>query len=282
MRILESRTVRYSSPRRFNDPFDVQSGLHLDFDPTTLPQRILDRYKELAQSENKPNVDSSNPHGKCLLLLWQNRERGFPSELQALLRPQFEELTNAYLTCQKQYQQIWWDDFLPRLRVFCVTEEKDNLLMWAHYADSHAGVVFEFAVLPEQDNPLCAAGKVVYQKNPTALFTLDQILDDVTGIRTIETAEMLRRYGEYAYLKCDVWAYEKEWRVWDLPTDGKGESFGDYTLREGEIAGVYFGCKSTDENRKAISSITRTHFPNAELFTASKARDAFSLVFEAL
>src|ERR1700733_10233159 len=250
IKILESRTVRYSSPRCFNDPFDIQSGLHLDFEPSTLPQHILDRYNELAKSEKKPTVDSANLFGKCLLLLLQNRERGFPSALQELLRPQFEELTEAYVTCQKQYQEMWWDDYLPRLRVFCVTEEHSNLLMWSHYADSHTGVVFEFAVQPEQDNALCAARRVIYQKAPTALFSLDQILDDVTGIKTIEKSEMLERYREYAYEKSDMWAYEKEWRVWDLPTDNNGKLVTDYSLREDEITGVYLGCNSTDGHRK--------------------------------
>jgi hypothetical protein len=43
VKILESSAVRYSSPILFNDPFDVQSGLHFDFDIDLLPDKLLDR-----------------------------------------------------------------------------------------------------------------------------------------------------------------------------------------------------------------------------------------------
>jgi hypothetical protein len=47
VKILTSSAVRYSSPVLFNDPFDVQSGLHFDFDIDLLPDKILDRIEVL-------------------------------------------------------------------------------------------------------------------------------------------------------------------------------------------------------------------------------------------
>lgn len=41
--VLKTKTIRYSSPLRFNDPFDVQSGLHFDFDLGTFQEKVLDR-----------------------------------------------------------------------------------------------------------------------------------------------------------------------------------------------------------------------------------------------
>ena len=67
----------------------------------------------------------------------------FPKErMRVVFRPWLVSMTQKMVALQTQYQETWWKDFLPRLRVFSVTEEKDNLLMWAHYAKDHTGVVF--------------------------------------------------------------------------------------------------------------------------------------------
>src|SRR5262245_13045540 len=67
--ILRSGVVRYSSPLTFNDPFDVQSGLHFDFDLSTLHGRLLDRLEQLATQAPEPKVDASDPWGKLVLLI---------------------------------------------------------------------------------------------------------------------------------------------------------------------------------------------------------------------
>jgi hypothetical protein len=59
--ILNSQMVRYSSPGSFNDPFDVQSGLHFDFDLTTLHGKVLDRLLEFATQATEPQVDAADP-----------------------------------------------------------------------------------------------------------------------------------------------------------------------------------------------------------------------------
>ncbi len=57
----------------------------------------------------------------------------------------------------------WWHTFRQNLRVFCVSEINDDLLMWAHYSDCHRGAVFKLKCIPELDGPLCAAVPILYQ-----------------------------------------------------------------------------------------------------------------------
>jgi hypothetical protein len=40
--ILDSCTLRWASPVMFNDPFDVQFDLHLDYDEASLIQLVCD------------------------------------------------------------------------------------------------------------------------------------------------------------------------------------------------------------------------------------------------
>ena len=70
--VLRSKTFRYSSPLLFNDPFDFQSGLHLDFDVATLPSKIFDRLEQIASSQNEPVVDAEDPWGQLAKTVWLN------------------------------------------------------------------------------------------------------------------------------------------------------------------------------------------------------------------
>ena len=87
---------------------------------------------------------------------------------------------------QGQLQAKWWEDFLPRLRVFSVSETNDNLLMWAHYAKDHTGVVFEFRVLAEQDNPLCIAKPILYSTYPLPLFSEAEYIEHIVSERGLD------------------------------------------------------------------------------------------------
>jgi hypothetical protein len=280
VKILESSAVLYRSPIQFNDPFDVQSGLHFEFDVDSLPDKILDEIERLVSMEQKPDIPDADL-GKSVLHMWEMiKARGFfPRErARSLLRPVLATLSNAAVVFQQQYQRAWWTEFLPRLRVFSVSEVRDNLLMWSHYSKEHTGVVFEFRVMPEQDNPLCAARPVQYRAVPPPFFTEREWLDEFFGLRDLPATDL---YFRYAYVKSDVWAYEKEWRVWDLLPQVEDKLYSSYPLRQDEVAAVYFGCRIAPDIKAQILRLMSAH-PNAVAFQARKASDEFKLRFDAL
>src|SRR5947209_3099155 len=142
IKILERSTVRYSSPLIFNDPFDVQSGLHFPFDITALHEKALGRIRSLATAETRPEVDETDDWGKSIIVMWENRhKKGIP---ESFLRSMLAPLKDRIVLYQKQCQYLWRIEFLPRLRVFSVTEDPENILMWSHYANNHTGAVFAF------------------------------------------------------------------------------------------------------------------------------------------
>jgi Protein of unknown function (DUF2971) len=151
-----------------------------------------------------------------------------------------------------------------------------NLLMWAHYAKDHTGVVFQFRVLAERDNPLCVAKPVQYYRKPPPFFTEDQLLEGIVSTCPIEPDAALL---QYATIKSDIWAYEKEWRVWDLERQVHHQRYTDYPLYPNEIGAVYFGCRIDPDMKAAIMHLLSSH-PNARAFQARKARDMYRLDFD--
>jgi hypothetical protein len=222
-------------------------------------------------------VDINGPWIQAMKLMREKYAiHGFPREqMWKLLALSFEKLKECVVATQLKYI-AWWRDFLPRLRVFCVSEERDNLLMWAHYSKDHTGVVFEFNVLPEQDNSLCVAKKVEYLPRPPVFFTESDWVESILGLRRLDT-EVL--YWRYAYIKSDNWAYEREWRVWDLLEDEAEELYSDYSLIPREIAAVYLGCRIQESDKVRIISLVTEQYPGVPLLKASKSNSEFKLDF---
>mgnify|MGYP001573316075 FL=1 len=278
--ILETATVRYSSPLLFNDPFDIQSGLHFDFDILAFPDTVLNRIRQLVESEQAPELVLHEPMGQIISLMREKKTtHGTPEQvLQGILLPFLSSLRDDLINLQIEYQN-GWRNFLPRLRVFSVSEEKDNLLLWAHYGESHTGVAFEFLVLPQEDNPLCVAEPVIYSQDPPSLHTQEEWVNETLGIHELDHDKL---YFRYAYVKSDVWAYEKEWRVWDLKSEPDDRLFSNYPLIPKEVGSVYLGCKIKPEHKSSIISLISQKYPWVNVYQAKKADTKFKLEFQQL
>lgn len=273
--ILRHRTLRYSCPLTFNDPFDVQAGLHFDFDLETLHEKVLDRIHELAAAPEPPRVDESNPWGKMVLLARQYLPtHGFPRDHWiAVTRPSFDKMVRVIHDTQQRYREHWRTVELPGTRVFCVSESRDNLLMWSHYAREHTGAVFELWSLPEIDNPLSVARPVEYVDEPPPFFTESEWIDELTGARPIDPHTLYRRY---AYLKSKHWSYEQEWRVW-YPLASHVDQYDDVPLQKSEFAAIYLGCRATPQFVAEVTQFVRDAFPDVRIFQASKNERAYAL-----
>ncbi|MEQ1844311.1 MAG: DUF2971 domain-containing protein [Nitrospira sp.] len=276
--ILKSQTVRYSSPLCFNDPFDIQTGLHLNFDIDSLPAKVLDRIQALAMARENPKVDPDNPWGQIVL---KAREyyptHGFPRDRWEQMTAQpFLQLPTEAKTLQVKVKN-YWREMLPRMRVFCVSEDRDNLLMWVHYAKDHSGVVFEFLSLPQEDNPLSVARRVHYVDSPPSFYTEAEWVDDILTIHEFDHRELSRRY---VYFKSAHWSYEREWRTWYLSSPASEGHYDDMPIRKSELAAVYIGCKAEASFAESVISLTRASFPNAKLYRASRGEDAYALEYK--
>ncbi len=275
--ILKNRTLQYSSPGTFNDPFDVQSGLHFDFDPATLHRKVVSRISELARRDRGTLVNPDDAWGQVVL---EARKQfpviGFdPDRWLASTAEAFAEIVPEIAKTQRDYQQLWWGSMVPSARVFCVSEAHDDLLMWAHYAQNHTGLVFEFWSLPEDDNALSVAGAVEYVDSPPPFFSEAEWIDDLVGIKQLDHRLLSKRYF---YLKSRHWSYEREWRVW-YTSEAAGVLHDYVPIRQSEFASIYLGCRADPEFAKSVVDLARSSFPRVRIFEASKRRDSYRLRF---
>jgi hypothetical protein len=274
--MLTHGTARYSTPLAFNDPFDVQAGLHFDFDPLELHDAVVDRIGELAALEQKPFVDTEDPWGQMVLLAHKYfPKNGFSRDRWiGLTKPAFDNLLPIIHDTQVKYQRNWQEEQLPGIRVFCVSEDRDNLLMWAHYAKDHRGAVFELWSLPDEDNSLSAAVPVQYVNSPIPFYSKTDWVDDLVSVRRLDIRSL---YQEYACTKSSHWSYEKEWRVW-YPLS-KTDTYDYLPIRRSELKAVYMGCQSELALQETVSHLLRVKYPEARLFLARKSDSRYTLEY---
>lgn len=153
--------------------------------------------------------------------------------------------------------------------ILCLTRNPLNTLMWAHYANSHKGVVigidvsetdmirFEYNILPAQ------FGSVIYTKTYPSSNTIAKEESSNSYAQLIgfnlENMEILQR--RYLY-KSIEWSYEEEVRVVkhrNYSNFKKSEYYSNHLLMElpnNSVVEIYFGSSLIDQvKRKTYESL---------------------------
>lgn len=122
--------------------------------------------------------------------------------------------------------------------VFSMSQIKDNILMWSHYADQHKGFCIEFVRLP---NNLLGDFEKTQPVNYYCDYPEVDPLDSNGNMDRSIFKKML-------FSKAKDWAYEKEWRL----TYDEGDREEPLPA---DISSIIFGLRMPDEHNNTIRNI---------------------------
>lgn len=148
--------------------------------------------------------------------------------------------------------------------VICMSKNWASPLMWAHYADSHKGVVLGF------DVPDKAFYEVDYvKKRPTLTDIGLNILDDITPD---DIKRLIRT-------KADGWAYEQEYRAYVALNNGveiKGEMHYFMPFSENmKLREVIVGSRYKGKRAKMVAAVND---PSVDVYMARGSFEEFKMV----
>lgn len=199
--LIENNSFWFSKPTEYNDPFDMQFSGNL--------KSTLEDY-ELMQKSIKQNIQL---------------------EYQTISEEDLTELVSHSLTLMDVDKTI--NELLAltlhRFGICCFTESVDNLLMWAHYTDSHKGVCLEF-----DENIL-----VKIEKSSLVKIKYSNDFPIVNQTNDIEKALLTKS-------KC--WEYENEFRL-------LSHKQGVVTFPKEALKSIIFGAKSDESEINRIIKI---------------------------
>lgn len=279
--ILQNLQVRWSSPLTFNDPFDTQANLNLNFNDKQYSDGMWQEAKTIIESDLAPKFATSSGFGQVLQQLREDRitDPQKWESIKAELKEAFLDGENNLHKMQEDMNQTW-KMMLPNLFIFCISEIEDDLLMWAHYAESHKGGVIKLTCLPSRDSALCIAKPVEYRPDIPFLAELNEFIKHVTDQKPINFGENLKNL---AYKKSDHWAYEKEWRVVNFkPEVNHGLGYESESIWPDEVDSVYLGYKMDTNLSQQIQGIIKNNprLGHVKIFKGSPNDSSFKLDFE--
>lgn len=265
-KMLKDGSLYFTSPGRFNDPFDC---------------KISVAYHLLTPKEHHQ------------LLKQKAREHLGVSSSQ------------AFQVAHKMFKDKYWEsaEGMKReqetvdksLGVLSLTPDYRNLLMWSHYSEFHKGLCIGLNTSHLQ----VLACHLLTRRNPIAEESCTFYLDHVTygdypeihpHDDVVERAQksMLHKYGQ--------WSYEEEVRGWiHIPKkvrqymDGLGDEvkkkkldtkFRTIQAPPELFTHVVLGCKMPDEDRQEITELVKAELPHMEVWQAHKKPYHFALNFE--
>lgn len=262
--MLRTGSLKWSNPLEFNDPFDNQFGLDVDNDLPRLARELSDSFVD--RITGKAPITGHTKTSQALEWMRANLKKPITPEY----REEIYERTLAGLTGPDGRPPRLYDrlrDYLLDISVFCVSEKHDDILMWSHYAQNHAGAVVKFLCV--EGSPLTMAQRVMYSAEfpvirASDLFDIDTLPEKALTLITLT--------------KSSHWEYEQEWRVITTARD-KAKSFEFLPFNKRELGAVYLGCRMKDADKSKMIGLVREKYPWAEIYQAGKNEKRFALDF---
>ncbi len=195
-RIVGPGRIRYSQPAVLNDPFEFT--VHR---PELFSAKFVDKELESAKVSSifDDTIKKMKAEHPMLAGLIDRIPLSEQEKIKVGLRSQVDDVAQQLLP---KVSAALNERMASEFRILSLTETPINLLMWAHYADSHKGAVIEFDTSHAAlKSPRSATDELRY---PRKVLYVDHM----------PKASLDQTNAEVLFLtKGKPWAYEKEWRI---------------------------------------------------------------------
>jgi Protein of unknown function (DUF2971) len=277
MKILNSHSFQWSSPLKFNDPFDCQTPLTGEIDEDEFAHELCEAFIKVVYTDTPLDTKFDVGLFQDLNNLRANRDDIDKKKL--IQRITKSSLISANLL--KSSRDKFNDEIVKiasHASIFCVSEIIDNIVMWSHYADQHRGVAFRLGCIDELDNLLLKAKKIQYVDTFPKFPTTKEYANHLTGLKTVDQLAIAKNIP---FIKHKDWKYEKEWRVWYPLLDASAGTGVDYRIENIRIfEELYLGCNINKDDADKIIYLARRKFPDMKIYQAKCSNKRYGLDFE--
>lgn len=202
-----------------------------------------------------------------IMAYWENESRENPKENLTKNLKEYGDNENFV----KSQKKIFWQ-IKSRIGVLCMSKTPKNILMWAHYANGHKGIVYGFDKNLFKDNKSEKLRKrlfcMKYNSSYEPLSYIPQNGEDA-----------VTQFAKSLKIKAKDWRYEKEVRFLNVGKSGIAINFNPTSLKT-----IIFGERTPKgEIRKTINLCQDNHLLNHIHFKQAKFIDGkFKLRLETL
>jgi hypothetical protein len=235
--------IYLAPPESFNDPFDCRVHMEFSKSPHTYRKKLVSDLKKVRPEFNRKqreqlaaDIVRSNPSG----------QRAYLEELQGHVARE--------------------------LGVFCLCEQRDDILMWSHYGAGHSGVCLEFEVNLRLEASVSSPSTNSSHRMPSPMRVLY-----ASGFPAVKFQDSDERQVRALFLtKAEQWSYEREWRL----IDWRGPGIKKFDPRS--LSGVIFGCRMPEKDRITLKEWIAAGPTQPRFYEGVVAERSYSLHVQSL
>lgn len=138
---------------------------------------------------------------------------------------------------------------IDNYRIYCLSENCTNNLMWGHYSNSHYGFCIEF------NSKYIKTNRLIYQNDIATLDVFEVIKSSY--LKNKNNSLLIKKIHEAFCTKLRDWSYEKEYRLIASKELLKNElrrtdKISIFKYEEDWINSIVFGCRMPIDVRNYI------------------------------
>jgi Protein of unknown function (DUF2971) len=262
--VIIQHKLYFCSSDAFNDPFDSKiqftyQGCTDDELRFVYHDYTAKSYREKSTKEVNREVEKNIKNGAYRQPAHQKK---FRSHAKTVLQPE-----------------------INKFGLLCLSEERDDILMWAHYANDHKGVCLEFDKEVLENHFRCR--QVLYGQPFARLIDFYRhflLASEQEGQTGNEANEATENAGRFIFCRKSAhWCYEREWRIIISRQEIESQN-GDraFPYPEGMLTGIILGCNTDEAELTIIDRLLSGRSERPKLYKARTNDDEFKLDLEEL
>lgn len=274
LQILDSGTLRWSSPVLYRDPLELDYNSRIGFDRDILLQSMIKLASAMIFAADPPQGDTPLINA---IKRWREEGRfGNPGEAENVLKELLSKMVDQRMDAIAKIVDNW-RDFNRHIRVSCFCNRPDNATAWDRYGESHRGICFRFDTHPQASisNPR----PVIYQEQrpqltelreniDTILFNLPQKFPpDFEQLLSIKPLFRKQEQEWRSFRRADAEVSEDDMRKWSELIAFNPE----------ELSAVCFGIATPEKVKKAVQLLVDKKYPAARLYQATLTDGRYEL-----
>ncbi|MEN5084020.1 DUF2971 domain-containing protein [Bosea sp. TWI1241] len=282
-KVLENRTLRFGRPADMNDPFDLYIDDLFNMDPKQLQARSIEAViagiasdpDHLASLVNAAPATARKSAGFLKEQSSEQRAALLCAISPDMLAKEYPGLAGFWESIARQQKAIAAQ--YQNTGIFCATRNHNNLLMWAHYAQQHRGVVLGFRTDIEEDSCLMMLEPVRYTDTRPNFYQPIYDLSALDPSFSLNDVADIRR--TLALSKSTHWMYEEELRV-VLPNGVAADQPARFSkFFPKELCEMYLGCRMDSCFRAEIMEAAKSINSDIAIFDARPDKATYAMTF---
>lgn len=269
---LGNNTFRHAKPSDFNDIEDLTVQSIFPEETEVALKKLEDGFLDVLLAHLNDTPTCASPMREKLAMIQQalrtnpDAAKTLKAELAKDGRKPLFDVEHMRSRAKEHLKEI--NAFMQRMRVLCVTTNRDSERMWEEYAQQHKGIALRIEANIAKDSKFQCFQPVIYRETRPPLHddTLEFIAGGLFGDHEARIRAIMDKIICSKTLK---WQHESEYRL-AIPLGQNEEPYDTLKYHPEEITELYLGSAMDKADEEDVLAKARALNPDIRVFQAKR------------